>query len=269
MLRAFCSLTLVSTVLVGAGYGRDRLTVSDDKDVLHGLFVTSLTPRASQADFHRARFTSQTTDVVDAGTFISLESPWSLSGQPIHTSLNQPVIRGQSPSGAGGGGGGASAAAATDPSAMLTQFQIQNVFTPETYDASGYSNTVILQPVLPFPVAMPGLKDIFPNHIIRPTHPIISPTADPDGPLGVEGGLGDLTLLDAFVHPVEGFGNLLFGYTAIFPTATDEQLGLQEWLLGPSAAVVYKEIPQTLLGIVYQQPFSLESDAQQVLIQPV
>ena len=179
------------------------------------------------------------------------------------------VVRGQDGGGTSGGGAAAGAAAATDPSAILTQFQFQNVFTPETYDASGYSHTTILQPVLPFPVAAPGIKELFPNHIIRPTLPIIAPTADPDGPLGVQGGLGDLTLLDVFVHPVEGFGTVLLGYTAILPTATNAQLGFQEWQLGPAAAVLYKEIPKTLLGFLYQQPFSFESDTQQILVQPV
>ncbi len=179
------------------------------------------------------------------------------------------LVRGQDDGPAAGSGSGAGAAAATDPSALLTQFQIQDVFAAETYNASGHANTLILQPVLPFPVAMPGLGDFFPNHIIRPTLPIISPTADPDGPLGVEGGLGDLTVLDVGVHPVEGFGTLLFGYTAILPTATHPQLGRREWQFGPAAGLVYKEIPKTILGFIYQQPFSLQSDAQQILIQPI
>jgi hypothetical protein len=177
------------------------------------------------------------------------------------------LVRGQDSGGASGADSGAGAA--TDPSAILTQFQIQNIFTPGTYDASGYSNTLILQPVLPFPIAIPGLKETFPNHIMRPTLPIISPTADPDGSLGVQGGLGDLTLLDAGVHSVEGFGTILLGYTAILPTSTDRQLGLGEWQLGPAVGVLYKQIPKTLLGVIYQQPFSFESDAQQILIQPV
>jgi hypothetical protein len=176
---------------------------------------------------------------------------------------------GQTGGGAAGGGAKAGAADATDPSAILTQFQMQNVFTAETYDASGYSNTLILQPVLPFPVVMPGLKEIFPNHIIRPTLPIIAPTANPDGPLGVEGGLGDLTILDVAVRPVKGFGNLLFGYTAILPTATHPQLALRQWQLGPAAGFIYKEIPKTILGFLYQQPFSLQGRAQRILIQPV
>lgn len=94
-------------------------------------------------------------------------------------------------------------------------------------------------------------------------------TAGPDGPFGVQGGLGDLTLLDVGIHPVEGFGNLLFGYTAILPTATHAQLGLQEFQLGPTAGVIYKQVPKTLLGVLYQQPFSFESSAQQILVQPI
>jgi hypothetical protein len=144
------------------------------------------------------------------------------------------IVRGQDSAGAAAG-----AAAATDPSAILTQLQLQNVFVPESYEASGYKNSFIIQPVLPFPVAVPIIGDFFPNHILRPTLPIISPTADPDGPAGVEGGLGDMTILDAYVHNIEGFGTLIMGYTAILPTASHPQLGLREWQLGPAAGLLY------------------------------
>ncbi|MHC4178980.1 MAG: hypothetical protein ACYSWU_15815 [Planctomycetota bacterium] len=76
-------------------------------------------------------------------------------------------------------------------------------------------------------------------------------------------------MLDAYVHQVKGFGTVILGYTAILPTSTDRQLGLGEWQLGPAAAVLYKQIPKTLVGFVYQQPFSFQSNAQQVLVQPI
>ena len=176
MLRTICSITLISTVLVATGNCQQPLAVGHDEHVFH---ATSPAPWASQDDFLRVGMTSQATNALAAEDFASPEELWNFSEHPLRTDLDQLVIRGQSP---GGSGGGAGAADATDPSAILTQFQIQNVFTPSTYDASGYSNTVDLQPVLPFPVAIPGLKDFLPNHIIRPTLPIISPTADPDGP---------------------------------------------------------------------------------------
>jgi hypothetical protein len=156
----------------------------------------------------------------------------------------------------------------TDPTAILTQLQLQNTFGFESYNASGYANTFVVQPVIPFPVAMPGLKEIFPAHIMRPTLPFPAPTADPDGPLGVQGGMGDLTVLDAAIHPTS-WGNIALGYSLIAPTSTHPQLGLQEWQFGPSAGLVYKKIPKWNLGFVAQMPFSLESDAQEVDVQMV
>jgi len=50
----------------------------------------------------------------------------------------------------------------------------------------------------------------------------------------VEGGLGDLTIIDIVVHPFEKLKtNVGVGYVAVAPTATDPQLGLREWQLGP------------------------------------
>jgi hypothetical protein len=151
----------------------------------------------------------------------------------------------------------------TDPSAILTQLQIQNKFGVESYDSSGYANTLVVQPVLPFPIAMPGLKDVFPAHIVRPTLPFLAPTADPDGPLGVQGGMGDLTILDVGIHPTS-WGNFLLGYTLIAPTSTDRQLGLQEWQLGPTAGLIYKKMPKTVLGFLIQAPLSLESQHSEI-----
>jgi hypothetical protein len=137
--------------------------------------------------------------------------------------------------------------------------QFQNVFVPESYNAGGYSNQFILQPVIPLNISEHGF---IPYHIIRPTLPIIAPTADPDGLAGTESGLGDLTLLDVFVHPIEHLKtNVGVGYVAVLPTATNPQLGLGEWQFGPSVFAVTRAVPKWNLGVLYQQSFSLESDA--------
>lgn len=159
------------------------------------------------------------------------------------------------------------AAAATDPSSPLTQLQFQNVFIPESYDASGYSNQFIIQPVIPLTI---GENSYFKYHILRPTIPIIAPTPDPDGPAGVEGGLGDTTLLDVFVHPVEELKtNWGIGYSAILPTSTDSSLGAGEWQLGPAVFATTTAVDKWLLGALYFQPFSLESDAHQLRFQVI
>ncbi len=172
--------------------------------------------------------------------------------------------------GAGGGasgGGGAGTAAATDPSVPLAQLQLQNIFTPETYDATGYANTFIIQPVIPLNFGEDGF---FPYHILRPTIPIIAPTADPDGPRGVHGGLGDTTLVDVFIHPSEKLKtNFGVGYVATLPTRTHPALGLGEWQLGPSFAVISRAVPKWVLGGLVEVPFSLESDAYTVQMQAI
>ena len=182
------------------------------------------------------------------------------------TSFSDVVFRGQSPEG-GAGGSGAGAGAATDPTVPLAQLQLQNIFIPESFNSSGYSNQFIVQPVVPFTISEDAF---FPYHIIRPTIPVIAPTPDRDGPAGIQGGLGDTTVLDAFIHPVPerklAWG---VGYAAILPTATHEALGLREWQLGPAVFGTTKAVDKWLFGVLCYSTFSLESDAYQVLAQPI
>jgi hypothetical protein len=168
------------------------------------------------------------------------------------------VVRGQD--------SGSGAASAVDPSVPLTQMRLQNVFVPSTYEASGYSNEFIVQPVLPIHLN----SEFFPYHIVRPTLPIIAPTAKPDGPEGIQGGLGDLTVLDLYAHPIEHLkANVGVGYVTILPTATHAQLGLREWQLGPAAYIISTAVPKWVIGAIYQQPFSLESDVFSAQVQPI
>lgn len=177
-------------------------------------------------------------------------------GQSAPADFGDLLVRGQD---GGGSSGGAGAADAVNPAVPLTQLQLQNLFIPNTYDSSGYSNQFILQPVLPFNINEDGF---IPYHIMRPTLPIIAPTADPDGAVGVQGGLGDLTVADVFVHPMEELKTSIGGgWTAILPTSTDPQLGLGEWQLGPAAFVITRAVPNWVVGALYQMPFSTQSDA--------
>jgi hypothetical protein len=199
------------------------------------------------------------------------ESAFAIDNSPIlQVAFQQDAAAASGSSGINSGetgGGGAGAGAATDPSVPLTQFQIQNVFTPETYDATGYSNTTILQPVLSLDISK---NAFFPFHVVRPTLPIIAPTADPDGPRGVHGGLGDLALLDVYVRPLKEIKSSIgFGYAATFPTSTHPALGRGEWEFGPAFAFITQAVEKWNIGFLYEQPFSLESNAYQVLFQPV
>ena len=78
---------------------------------------------------------------------------------------------------------------ATNPGAALIQLQLQNVFVPNSHNSSGYANTGIIQPVIPFKLPS-GFY--FQNLINRSTLPIVS-TPNPNGPIASVTGLGDLT----------------------------------------------------------------------------
>ena len=153
------------------------------------------------------------------------------------------------------GGGGAGAGDAVNPGAPLSQIQFQNVFVPESYGASGYSNQFIVQPV--FSVNRKP-ESFFPYHVVRPTLPIFEPNPDPDGPIGDIGGIGDLTLIDVYVHETKKKG-LIWGVGPVvnFPTSSNRQTGLGEWQLGPTFAVVDSSKKNWVFAALFEVPFSV------------
>jgi len=128
---------------------------------------------------------------------------------------------------------------ATNPAAALIQFQIQNVFVPNSHNSSGYANTFIIQPVIPFSL---GKDFYFQNLVTRTTIPLIT-TPNPDGGL-ISGttDLGDTTVLAVPVHKQKVSDT--FGYSwgpigAIqIPTATDDRTGTEQFSIGPGLMVV-------------------------------
>jgi hypothetical protein len=188
------------------------------------------------------------------------DSDWLSRRSPSLHDFNGMIIRGQDEGESGGGD-------SNDPTAPIMQLRFQNLFGPESFDASGYSNQFILQPVIPL---MINEDSFFEYRIFRPTIPVIAPSADPDGPSGVQGGLGNTTVIDLLMHPMPEIKSTLgIGATYIVPTATHPQLGLREWAFGPSVVFTTTVIEKWLIGGLYYQPFSMQSDAYQVLFQPL
>lgn len=159
---------------------------------------------------------------------------------------------------------------ATDPTSILTQLQFQNVFVPNTYNADGYSNQTILQPVLPMPTGW----DLFPTQILRPTLPLHVHSPDPDGPVEETSGLGDLVVIDLFLPRRAEWGTWGIGPIAIFPTASDDRLGQGKWQLGPAAVVLYSGIKNWQFGALVENPISFAGDSDRnavstLLVQPI
>jgi hypothetical protein len=159
---------------------------------------------------------------------------------------------------------------ATDPTAILTQFQTQNIFVPQTYDSTGYANQLIIQPVIPI-VA----KKYFPfTQIWRPTFPLSVVTADPNGAVGRKYGLGDLVLLDVFLPERKDWGTWGAGVVAVLPTATKKTTGQGKWQIGPVAVIIYGKIPKWTFGCLVENPISFAGDpgrrdVSTLLVQPI
>jgi len=93
------------------------------------------------------------------------------------------------------------------------------------------SSALIFMPSLPFRLGSGNLT-------LRPSFPVAgSPVIDENGEWDMDRGFGDIVLLAVWGR-MEKNGVLWgFGGTAIFPTASKETLGQDQWQLGPAALV--------------------------------
>jgi len=154
------------------------------------------------------------------------------------------------------GGHSSLAGAATNPIANLVQFQMQNSYSPHSYNADGYSNVFALQPVVP--VKLPWEK--VPLIVTRTTLPYIS-TADLDGGVGRKDGFGDLVAQGYFLPKLETKGvSVGVGYNLTIPTAGDNDfVGSGKWSLGPSAIYINMQTPSWQWGLLGYSSFSFAS----------
>lgn len=177
-----------------------------------------------------------------------------------------------------GDGGGASASDATNPTASITQYQIQNTFIPSTYEAEGFAHNLSLLLVKPFETG----NDFFPAWITRTTLPVVT-TADPDGdqPIGPpndtdfgfnlsrQSGLGDTVFISIFNHPTD-WGSWGIGPGFVAPSATRPELGERSWKFSPTFAVVNTKIKDWQFGVLGVYNFPLDGKGtQSMLFQPL
>ncbi len=144
------------------------------------------------------------------------------------------------------------AGAATNPLAALIQFQLQNNFVGESNAGSGYSNSFVVQPVIPF-----KLGDR--QWISRITLPLVA-TADLGDPIGREYGLGDTVAFAVALFPIDKHGSMVgVGPAFTLPTATDDLLGEGKFQAGPTLAYVNTATPGFQWGVFGYQQWSLAS----------
>jgi hypothetical protein len=141
-----------------------------------------------------------------------------------------------------------------DPTATLTQAQLQEFFTPSEFGTNAQPNTLqgrfilAVLPHGPLPLAQ----------IVRPTFSLVTIPENKGASTRTE--FGDLQVVDLFVMPqsmTEGIDfRWAIGPYLVFPTATSKSAGGGAWRAGPAAAFRYRPIPGLQISGLIQQATS-------------
>ncbi len=148
-----------------------------------------------------------------------------------------------------------------DPTASLTQAQLQEFFTPSQFGTNAQSNALqgrfilAVLPHGPLPLAQ----------IVRPTFSLLTIPQNKGTSTRTE--FGDSQLLDLFVMPrsiTEGIDfRWAIGPYFVFPTATSKLAGPGAWQVGPAAAFRYRPISRLLISGLMQQATSFAYTSSQ------
>jgi hypothetical protein len=138
-----------------------------------------------------------------------------------------------------------------DPTGALTQFKVQDIYTPAQYGTNAQLNTLQIRPLL---AVRPELFTPL-EQLIRPTIQVV--TVPRNKGASTTTALDDFQLLDLFVMPWPNEKETLFrwgfGPTFVFPTSTSQYTGRGAWQMGPAWAFSYKRIPGLNIAGLFQQ----------------
>ncbi len=141
-----------------------------------------------------------------------------------------------------------------DPTASLTQFKIQDIYTPAEYGTNAQPNTLQLRPLL---AVRPQLFTPL-EQLIRPSIQIV--TVPRNKGATTTTALDDFQLLDLFVIPWPDVKETGFrwgiGPYFVFPTSTSQFTGHGAWQIGPAWAFGYRGIPRLQIAGLFQQATS-------------
>ena len=141
-----------------------------------------------------------------------------------------------------------------DPTAALTQFKIQDIYTPSEYGTNAQPNTLQLRPLL---AVRPQLFTPL-EQLIRPSIQVV--TVPRNKGATTTTALDDFQLLDLFVMPWPNAKETSFrwgiGPYFVFPTSTSQFTGRGAWQMGPAWALGYRGIPRLQIAGLFQQATS-------------
>ncbi len=142
-----------------------------------------------------------------------------------------------------------------DPTATLTQLQLQDLYTPAEYGTNAQPNTLFARAVIA--IQPHGLMPF--EQIVRPT--INLAVTDPDGKRSpTSSGFGDTQIFDLLLSPWPDPAQTRFrwglGPYFVLPTASRRLTGAGAWQAGPAAGFEYRGIPGLQIGGLIQQATS-------------
>ena len=141
-----------------------------------------------------------------------------------------------------------------DPTASLTQFKIQDIYTPAEYGTNAQPNTLQIRPLL---AVRPQLFTPL-EQLIRPSIQIV--TVPRNKGATTTTALDDFQLLDLFVMPWPNAKATSFRWAIgpyfVFPTSTSQFTGKGAWQMGPAGAFGYRGIPRLQIAGLFQQATS-------------
>ena len=141
-----------------------------------------------------------------------------------------------------------------DPTANLTQFKVQDIYTPAEYGTNAQPNTLQIRPLL---AVRPQLFTPL-EQLIRPTIQVV--TVPRNKGASTTTALDDMQLLDLFVMPWPNEKETRFrwgiGPYLVFPTSTSQFTGKGAWQMGPAAAFSFRQIPRLNIAGLFQQATS-------------
>ena len=140
-----------------------------------------------------------------------------------------------------------------DPTASLTQFKIQDIYTPSEYGTNAQPNTLQLRPLL---AVRPQLFTPL-EQLIRPSIQIV--TVPRNKGATTTTALDDFQLLDLFVMPWPNEKETRFrwgiGPYFVFPTSTSKYTGHGAWQMGLAWAFLLENSRLNIAGL-FQQAIS-------------
>lgn len=143
----------------------------------------------------------------------------------------------------------------SNPITNLSQFQIENDFSPTNDGTKDSSNKILIKPLLAF-----NRTDSFPfEQLIRVKFQIPTLPTSPETKHGTS--LGDTQFFDLFITEEPSWGRWGIGPMAIFPTATTLDAGQGKWQLGPALGISVLKFSGWQFGFLAQNPISFAGNS--------